>query len=125
TGMVRNVALFPRSVDPQARPAQTQFGNFLATGPLGLAYAPFDPSGGGPLLENMRLHVGRDRLEDRRGLLAQLDAFRRDVDQSGTAEALDRFQQQAFDTVVRGVGEAFDLRREGPPVLAPYDTAPP
>jgi Protein of unknown function (DUF1501) len=124
TGMVRNAALFPRAVDPEARPAQTAFGNFLATGPLGAAYTPFDPGGGGPLLANMRLNVAADRLEDRRRLLAQLDALRREVDLSGTAEAMDRFQQQAFDTILHGVGTAFDLRREDQRVVDRYDTAP-
>src|SRR5262245_46619886 len=57
TGMVSNVALFPRAVDPQAQPAQTRFGNFLATGSLGAAYAPFDPAGGGTLLQNMQLRI--------------------------------------------------------------------
>jgi hypothetical protein len=37
---------------------------------------------------------------------------------------MDRFQRQAFDTVVRGVGEAFDLRREDPRLVGRYDTAP-
>jgi hypothetical protein len=124
TGMVRNVALFPRAVDPEARPAQAGFGNFLATGPLGTAYAPFDPSGGSPLLANMRLHVPTDRLEDRRRLLAHLDVLRRNIDLPGAAEAMDRFQQQAFETILRGVGEAFDLRREDRRVLDRYDTAP-
>jgi hypothetical protein len=124
TGLVRNVALFPRAVDPQAQPAQTLFGNFLATGPLGAAYAPFDPSGGGTLLQNMRLRIPGNRLEDRRRLLHQLDALRRHVDTSGTAEAMDRFQEQAFDTIARGIGDAFDLRREDSRVVARYDTAP-
>ncbi len=124
TGMASNVALFPRAVDPRAQPAQTQFGNFLATGPLGASYAPFDPAGGGTLLQNMQLRIPRDRLEERRRLLAQLDRLRRDVDGSGTAEAMDRFQGQAFDTVVRGVAEAFDLRREDVRTVARYDTAP-
>ena len=35
----------------------------------------------------------------------------------------DRFQQQAFDVISRGVAEAFDLRREDPRVIARYDTS--
>jgi hypothetical protein len=124
TGMVRNVALFPRAVDPQAQPAQTQFGNFLSAGPFGASHAPFDPGGGGTLLQNMQLRIPRDRLEERRRLLAQFDGLRREVDGSGTADAMDRFQGQAFDTIVRGVADVFDLRREDPRVVARYDTAP-
>jgi uncharacterized protein (DUF1501 family) len=35
----------------------------------------------------------------------------------------DRFQQQAFDVISRGVAQAFDLSREDPRVLARYDTS--
>ena len=37
-------------------------------GPLGLAYAPFDPAAGGGALDLMRLTMPRERLEDRRSL---------------------------------------------------------
>ena len=38
-------------------------------------------------------------------------------------DALDRYQQQAFEVVTRGVAEAFDLSREDKPTLARYDTS--
>ena len=39
-GMPTNAALFPNSVDATRQPTRMDFGNFLATGPVGAAYAP-------------------------------------------------------------------------------------
>jgi hypothetical protein len=62
---------------------------------LGVAHAPFKPSGAGK--EDMVLSgVTLDRLADRRALLKGFDRFRRDVDASGLMEGLDSFNQQAF-----------------------------
>jgi len=124
TGMPLNVALYPRAVDPETMPAIKSFGDFEATGTLGAAYMPFVPGGGGSLQESMRLAIPRERLDDRKTLLATLDTIRRQADASGTLEGLDRFQQQAFDTIIGGVANAFDLSREDAATIARYDTAP-
>jgi Protein of unknown function (DUF1501) len=124
TGIPTNVALFPRAVDPKTQPPQLGFGNFGATGPVGTAFAPFVPGGTGNLLQDMQLKLSRDRLDDRRHLLGQLDALRRDVDAADSLRGLDRIQQQAFDVILRGVAQAFDLGREDAKTIARYDTAP-
>ena len=124
TGMPNNTALYPRSVDSSTQPANMNFGKFGSTGTLGSAYAPFVPGGGGSLQESMKLTIPRDRLDDRRSLLTGLDRIRREADAAGTADGLDRFQQQAFDTIVGGVAGAFDLSREDPQTIARYDTGP-
>jgi hypothetical protein len=72
----------------------------------------------------MRLQFDRDRLDDRRYLLQQLDLLRRSMDQSGILTGLDRVQQQAFDTVVGSVADAFDLSKEDPRTIQRYDTFP-
>ena len=125
TGMPTNIALFPRSVDPlsQADIGVNPISKFLATGPFGAACTPFNPSGGGAAIDSMRLNVPMDRLGDRRLLLQQLDQVQWNLSEGRQIEALDRMQQQAFDVVVRGVGDAFDLRREDPRVVARYDTS--
>src|SRR5690606_37850030 len=79
TGMPSNIALFPRAVNPAAQPAVTQFGKFGSTGALGSAYAPFEPGGDGTFQKNMSLTLPRQRLDDRRGLLTQLDRLKRTV----------------------------------------------
>ena len=72
----------------------------------------------------MRLNLPQDRLDDRRNLLTRLDGIRRSIDAGGSVEGMDRFQQQAFDTILGGVADAFDLSKEDPRTVERYDTAP-
>jgi hypothetical protein len=123
TGMPTNVLLLPRAVEPAAQAGTMNFGRFNATGSLGQATAPFDPSVGGQLQNDMRLSIPLARLEDRRLLLTQLDQARLALTDRGVADGLDRARQQALDTILRGAAEAFDLLREDPRVLARYDTS--
>lgn len=124
SGIPTNVALFPQAVDSTTQPAQTGFGNFTSSGSVGGAFAPFVPGGKSDLQADMRLKLERTRLDDRRNLLARLDQLRRQIDNTGTMATMDRFQEQAFDVIVRGVADAFDLSKEDPKTLARYDTAP-
>src|SRR5439155_4142890 len=124
TAMPTNIALFPRAVSSEAGPAITNFGNFESPGDLGAAYAPFVPGAGGGLQEDMRLNLPQERLNDRRRLLQSLDHWHRWVDTHATALSLGAFQQQAFETLVRGVSDAFDLSGEPAHIVEQYDTAP-
>jgi uncharacterized protein (DUF1501 family) len=124
TGMPLNAALFPRAVDAEAMPAVEQFGNFVSTGGLGTAYAPFVPGGGGSLQKDMELKLDPTRIDDRKTLLSSLDRIRRDVDARGSVSGLDRFQEQALQTVLGGAAQAFDLAKEEAKTIARYDTAP-
>jgi hypothetical protein len=92
-------------------------------GPLGKAYAPFDPAAGGGSLDLMKLSVPRRRLEDRRALLAALDTARRALDTPGPVDALSRHERLAFDLILRNAGDALDLSREDPRLVARYDTS--
>jgi uncharacterized protein (DUF1501 family) len=123
TGMPRNVALYPDSVDPSTRSTTQSFGRFDATGLLGAAYAPFVPGAGGNAQKDMTLTIPKDRLDDRRTLLERLDALRRDVDRAGGPGGPDRFREQAYDVLMGGVAKAFDLSKEDPRVVARYDTS--
>ena len=122
SGMPRNVALFPRAVEPKSQERVTQFGKFDSTGSLGAGYTPFIPGGSGDLQQDMQLNLPRGRLDDRRGLLSRLDQLKKSLD--GNGEGLDRFRQQAFDALLGGVGDAFDLSKEDPKLVERYDTAP-
>ncbi len=122
SGMPTNAALFPRSVDPTTGAEQDKFGKFQATGTLGSAYAPFVPGGGGELQHDMQLNLGRDRLDNRRQLLNELDRIKKARDEAG--ESVGRFQDQAFQTITGGVADAFDLSKEDPKTIAKYDTSP-
>lgn len=123
TGMPRNVALFPRAVDPEAQKEVTQFGRFDSAGQLGTTYAPFVPGGDGTFQKDLKLGIARDRLDDRRNLLTNLDALRRSLDKSAAWASMDRMQTQAFDTILGGVADAFDLSKEDPRVVERYDTS--
>jgi len=120
TGMPTNVALFPRAVVPDAGPEQANFGNFLGTGTLGGAYAPYAPGASGPQLDNLRLKIAPERFDDRRALVEQFDALRRATD--GT-DITDRHRAQALDMILRGAADAFDLSKEPARVVERYDTA--
>ncbi len=123
TGIPRNAALFPRAVDPTTRPTTMNFGKFDATGGLGSAYAPFVPGSGAEMQSDMRLNLSASRLDDRRHLLRQLDQLHRRFD-AGLFGASDQLREQAFETILGGVADAFDLENEDPRVVARYDTAP-
>ncbi len=124
TGLPTNVLLLPRAVDPSTQAGTTAFGRFTNTGTLGSACAPFDPSGGGQLQNDMRLSMPLARLADRRQLLAQLDRVRFGLAERGLLDSMDRVRDQALQTVLGGVADAFDLRREDARVVGRYDTAP-
>jgi hypothetical protein len=104
------------------------------TGPayLGVAHKPFetlaDPANRGPFrVPNFSLAHGVtvERVGDRRGLLASFDGVRRDVDNSGQMEAIDRYQQRAWDILTSPAArDAFDLDREPQPVRERYGFMP-
>ena len=65
------------------------------------------------------LTVGR--LEDRVALLRDLDTIRRDIDASGSMDALDRFTQLSLGILTSGkFADALDLAKEDPKVLDRY-----
>jgi hypothetical protein len=123
TGMPTNCAVFPNAVDPTGPAPNNSFGVFASSGTLGPSYVPFVPGTGGQLQQNMRLNVPPDQLGDRRYLLSQLDELRAELDLQGESQALDQIQQQAFDVILGGVADAFDLSKEDPRVIDRYDTA--
>jgi uncharacterized protein (DUF1501 family) len=62
-----------------------------------------------------------DRLDRRRSLLAQLEAARRDLDQSLAGHELDRYQTMAYGLLQSNrLAEALDVRREPPAVRELY-----
>jgi hypothetical protein len=123
TGMPTNVALFPQAVDSAAQPAQTGFGNFLATGGFGSAAAAFVPGGGGNLQKDLKLALPMDRLDDRRELLKGLDQMKASLDRQ-EIDGIDASREKAFRAILGGVSTAFDLSREDQKTIDRYDTAP-
>jgi hypothetical protein len=92
---------------------------------LGQSWQPFRPMG--PTRNDMVLRgLNVSQLADRRALLAQFDSLRRDIDASGTMDAMDAFQAQALGLLTSSrLAEALDLSREHPRVIARYGTGDP
>jgi hypothetical protein len=88
---------------------------------LGAHHNPFQP-GGDPnaptfAVQNLNLANGLSlgRLEDRRSLSRHFDQTRRQLEGHGTAQAMDRFSQEAFEFVTGPAARAaFDIGREDP-----------
>ena len=121
TGIPKNVALFPRSVDSKRQKRTSQFGKFESTGTLGKAYAPFIPGAGGPAQEDMKLVLDPKRMDDRKSLLGNLDQIKRQLE---TLNGVDKVRDQAFHTILSGVADAFDLSKEDSKLVERYDTTP-
>ncbi len=88
---------------------------------LGVSANPFetegDPNAANFQVKNINLPGGLtlQRLEDRASLAKHFDRLRRDVDQSGMLDSMDRFDQQAFDMVAGSAArKAFDIGTEDP-----------
>jgi hypothetical protein len=104
------------------------------TGPayLGVANKPFetqaDPANPGSFkIPNFALPDGvtLERVGNRRELLKNFDQLRRDVDNTGQLEAVDRFQQRAWNILTSPAArDAFDLDKEPMPVRERYGFAP-
>lgn len=124
SSMPSNVTLFPRAVSSDAGPPITTFGNFESAGELGPSYAPFVPGAGAGLQEDLKLNLAPDRLADRKQLLIGLDTLKRLAESNPGIAGADTLQQQAFDTLLSGVADAFDLAQEDPKLVARYDTLP-
>ena len=104
-----------------ARPARLLGGHLVGGGQL-------DPDVVGRRRHGHRRvsFVGLDRLGDRRALLSSLDGFRRTVDQSGTMEGLDAYNQQAFGILTSSrLVEALDLAKEDRRVVERYGKGDP
>ena len=76
-----------------------------------------------PVLEN--LSGSTARVDSRVSLLGSLDKINRAIDQTGSIETLDRYQQEAVDMVLGGKArEAFDIDKESDKLRDLYGRGP-
>lgn len=124
TGIPHASILTPPSVGDAYQGIGERFVGFVSDpGSLSDAYKPFDPGSGAQVVQNMKLRIPARHLDDRRSLLARLDTFRRRVDRADVLGGATQFEQRAFDIIVGGMSDAFDISREDPTLVARYDTS--
>jgi hypothetical protein len=94
---------------------------------LGASFNPFspdsDPNGDGFEVRNLRIpgRVDGSRLGRRKGLLAQLDNIRRDIDTNGDLAGIDKFYADAMEMVTSDRAQrAFDIAKEDPKLRDKY-----
>jgi len=88
---------------------------------LGSTYDPFqttgDPNAANFQVRNLNLpnDMTIERMSDRNSLLTKFNRLRRDVDQSGVVDSLDRFNIEAMELVTgESARRAFDINSEDP-----------
>jgi uncharacterized protein (DUF1501 family) len=123
TGIPNNTLVTPVVIDSRYKKLYANVQRVSETGTLSSTFKPFDPSAGGEIIENMRLHVNRNRLDDRRHLLGKLDRLQKTAESSPLLQSSDEFRRHAFDVLLRGVSGAFDLSKEDPRTIRDYDTS--
>lgn len=119
-GMPENVAI-PYAMSIGLRPGYFG-GNYL-----GVEHNPFetsgDPNSANFKVQNIALQnqMTIERLQDRRALLTSFDKLRREVDHSGALQAIDQFDQQAYELITsERARAAFDLSSEDEKVRDSY-----
>ena len=112
---------------PVASTVGLQPGQFGASY-LGGQYNPFQ-TGGDPNRDDFQVKnitqqppgMTIPRLEDREGLRKKLDKWQRDMDESDAFEAMDQFDQEAFELIAGSdARNAFDISLEDPSVRDRY-----
>ena len=100
---------------------------YFGAGYLGVPHNPFetdgDPNQPNFQVNNLQLTGGMtlDKMDDRRQLLSHFDGVRRQIDQTGATQAMDRFQQQAYELITGPEARrAFDLSTEDPRLRDQY-----
>ena len=108
-------------------PSSTRtWGDPYGAGYVGPAHAPMTLVAKDPLgkPEGMTLQgISLERLRDRTSLLRSVDTFRRDADQTGAMDGVDRYGQQAMDILTTSaLVDALDLSKEDPRIVERYGT---
>src|SRR5262249_9098519 len=118
SGMPNHVLVIPESIEPKLQ-LETKISDVFslnyvlqhygAAGSLARPYEAFVPRGGGAVLENMTLQISGERFQDRRALLQQFDALRRDLERAPEMQVAADLREQAYGVLDRGIADAFDL----------------
>ncbi len=122
TGIPSASVIAPPAAGNEFKQLGAQTERVTSVGTLPKSYKPFDPSAGSEIIRNMELKISESRLDDRKSLLSNLDQLKRGVERNSSLESATSFQQQAFDVILGGISQAFDLSKEEPRIVQRYDT---
>ena len=101
-------------------PTAVDFGG-SRPGFLGQVHAPYRPDGVGRANLKLNSNVSLSRLNDRKGLLSDLDRLRRGIDRNGMLDAVDSYTGRAVDLITSGaMAKALDTSNEDPRLVARY-----
>ncbi len=116
------------------------FPGYMGSAYLGAQYNPFDvdqqnrylaANGSGSSIGSPRRLFSAlsgtqpGTMDQRMSLMRSLDTMRRDLDRSGTMDAMDRYQQQAVELITSPrARDAFDIDREDPRLSDRYGLGP-
>lgn len=144
TGMPTHSLLTESEIDGQYRKEFSRVHKGSWPGHLGPTFAPFEHQVGwrnedaaeatrkntqrskavlNPLAASMKLNLPQQVLEDRVQLLQSIDQLKRNVDASGSMQAVDYFTAQAMELILGKAVDAFDYRREPAALVEKYDTS--
>ena len=131
TGMPTHTIVLPEQVQADLKlhePLNTNTLRYIknrygTAGRMGKSYEGLFLEGGDSFTNNFELTVPRRRFDDRRSLLEQIDGFKRRFEKTDELEGATSFAQQAYDVLLRGISDAFDLSKEDPHTIARYDTS--
>jgi Protein of unknown function (DUF1501) len=100
---------------------------YFGGGMLGAQHNPFetvqDPNAANFQVQNLALSNGLSlqKLEDRRGLMKRFDAMRKNLDGRPVTQAMDQFEEEAFEFVGgKAARQAFDINKEDPKLRDQY-----
>ena len=122
-GGVANKAI-PPNLALMYKTGNGTWGEPQTAGFLGPKHNPFNLLGSKARekADNMVLHgITLDRLQDREGLRAAFDRFRRDIDVAARMESVDAYMEQALGILTDSkLGNALDLSQEDPKIVERY-----
>ena len=119
TGLPNNCVVVPSTYGKRYDKLNNQASRITSLGNLPKSYAAFDPSKGGAILDDMQLRLPEGRFDNRRGLLSRIDDLKRSADNA--LSSADSLHQKAFDVILGGVTDAFDLSEEDPRTVERYE----
>ncbi len=131
TAMPRHAVLLPEQIEPELQLGNPTgpftYGyireNYTNAGEYGGAHQALLLDGGKGLADSLTLSLPKNRFDDRRLLLTQLDNLKRRFDRTDDLAAANSSEQQAVNVLLGGIADAFDLSKEDPRTIAKYDTS--